>query len=218
MSQETIKIYDPAHKGLRNAMSLFQLKLGNTDFKSKEDVSHLKSIGHELFILLDDHIKNENEYVLPFLESKCEGASKHDLDDHHHIEILEKSLQNKLLQLDGTQTQEWCYQFYLEFTKYHAIYLEHILEEELVTEPLIHQHCSPEDIMDVLTKINTGIKPDVLFLWFKYIVPARSLEDNISVLKPFKAAVPTDFFEIVMNHIKQFVPEIQYQKLVDRLK
>jgi hypothetical protein len=56
-----------------------------------------------------------------------------------------------------------------------------------------------------------------LLLWFKYIVPARRIEENVQVLTAFKSA-GKEAFEAVLNVIRPQLSEERFNAIVSLVK
>jgi hypothetical protein len=135
------------HKGSRNILGQFSLLAGNTNYTSLQEVRQLQHLRNELFDLLQHHLHTENEDLLALIETKITGASSHDIQDHEQLEFIQGELQERLNALNGTQNEEDGHQFYLDFTSFHGKYLEHIYQEEKVTEELFLANFSFEELI-----------------------------------------------------------------------
>ena len=76
---QRVKLFEAAHKGLRNALSQFSFALGKCDFNNTNDVNSIHSLGKDLCLLLNIHANDENTIILAELERKVPGSSKHDM-------------------------------------------------------------------------------------------------------------------------------------------
>ncbi|MEN9521865.1 MAG: hypothetical protein RL065_242, partial [Bacteroidota bacterium] len=95
------KIYSAPHKGLRNILSKFVNMAGCIDYKNETSLQMLKSLGREMFMLLDNHAYTENNFTLQNLDFKVSGASQHDREEHIKIAKLQRNLETLL---DGLNT------------------------------------------------------------------------------------------------------------------
>lgn len=212
-----IKSFDAPHKGLRNVLGQFSLLAGQTDYGNPEQVATLKTLGHEMFTLLNDHVHTENEFTLKHLEERVKGASVHDLHDHEVLEKEQDVLQDSLNTLNGKQSADEGHRFYLAFSKYHSRYLEHIHEEETVTELLLQQNFTDEELIQHRVEIMQRIQFPILLLWLKYTIPAQSEENRVGMLSAFKANAPKEAFDAVLATIKPVMKEEDYASLIKKL-
>lgn len=212
-----IKSFDAPHKGLRSALSKFSFLAGKTNYADLEQLAALKNTGNELFMLLNDHVSTENEFVLKPLEERAPGAAGHDLHDHEELEKVQEAVEMSLNKLDGTQDADQGHQFYLEFSGFHSRYLDHILHEESVTEKLLQDNFSDEELINHRIQTMRRIAFPTMLLWFKYIIPAQRQDENIRMLSGFKANVPSEAFDSVILTIQSEMPQKEYDNLLSKL-
>lgn len=213
----SIKSFAAPHKGLRNIISQFSVLLGYTDFSNSAELEELKQLGDEMFTLLKDHVHTENEYTLRKLEERMPGASEHDKEDHLNLEIIQDSLETRLVSLTGAESADEAHQLYLDFTSFQSLYLEHIYEEETVTELLLQQNFSDEELISHRIEIMQRIELPVLKLWLKYIVPAQIISESIAMLKGLKASLPEELFADIMYIINKQMSSKRFHQLVSGL-
>jgi hypothetical protein len=215
---ERLKSLDPPHKGLRNALSKITLLAGKTNYMSKESVDHLKSIGSEVFKLLQDHSKTEDKYILAPLEIKNPGYTSKYLGEHDEFERFEQSLEEKLMSFNGMQSNEEGHAFYLGLCEFQSEYLKHLDFEDLELESEMQKYFSDEELMEHQIQIMQAMDFDMLLLWFKYIVPARRADENAQVLTGFKSAVPEEVFNLVLDVIRKEINETELKEIMDLIK
>lgn len=213
----TIRSFAAPHKGLRNVISKFAFRLGQTDNTDPSALQQLKELGNEMFALLNDHVHTENEYTLRLLEERAPGASVHDREDHEKLDQIQDDLQLQLRSLTGEETSAQIHDFYLTFTLFQSQYLEHTHEEERVTERLLQEHFSDEELIEHRQTIMKKISPDTLLLWLKYVIPAQRIGESVDMLSGLKANAPREYFEKVMEAIRSEMGPPRYEELVNNL-
>jgi len=209
-----IRTFATPHKGLRNILAKFSLLAGHSNFNCKEELDALKSLGREMFLLLDDHVVIENEFVLKPLEQKSPGSSEHDLHDHEQIEQDQALLKSELKNLSLNDKAQ-AHQFYLNFTKFQYQYLEHIYHEEEVTERLLWEYFTDNELLDIRTKIINHIDKDLLLVWWKYIIPAQNEDENKALLIGLRNNAP-DLFKKVQHVIREEMSSNRFNKLMSQ--
>ena len=214
----SIRSFEAPHKGLRYIMSNFSFQLGYTDIGDPKQLLKLKDLGHDMFVLLNDHVHTENEVTLKELEAKLPGSSRHDILDHENLEIIQRSLESKLSSLTGIETPTEMHGFYLEFSIFHSQYLEHIYEEETVTEILLQKYFTDEELIQHRLLIMKRIEPSVLLLWLKYIVSAQGIPESVGMLSGFRANAPKEAFDAVMDNIRSEMDPDRFQLFMGKLK
>jgi len=213
----TIRSFAAPHKGLRNVISKFAFRLGHTDFSNASALQRLKVLGEEMFTLLNDHVRTENEHTLRCLEERVPGASAPDREDHEKLDEIQNDLQRQLLTFTGRETPEQVHVYYLNFALFQSQYLEHTHEEETVTELLLQQHFTDEELIQHRQTIMKKLEPNTLLLWLKYIIPAQRIDESVGMLAGLKANAPEVFFKQVMETIKVEIAPERYNELAVKL-
>ncbi|HEY3386747.1 MAG TPA: hypothetical protein VGK46_09565 [Saprospiraceae bacterium] len=212
-----LRSFDLPHKALRNVIAKFSFHLGSANPSDPAELVSLKQLANEMFTLLHNHVHTENEHTLSLLETRAPGSGDHDRADHVRLEVIQDELQHRIEQLTGHEDPDTLHILYLDFSRYHSQYLEHIFEEETVTELLLQKHFTDEELMQQRAIIMQHIEFPIMLLWLKYAVPAQRLESNVALLSGFKANAPAGVFDQVMNTIRGEMEEEAFSKLNDRL-
>ena len=215
---ERLKSLDPPHKGLRNALSKLALIAGKTNYASINSVEKLKLIASDVFHLLKDHTATENKFILAPLEKINPSSTKDYYSDHLEIDGVEQQLLDRIMSLNGQQTNDHGHQLYLDICQFQSHYLEHINEEDVALEAEMQKHFTDEELMQHQIAIMAEMSFETLLLWFKYIVPARRPEENAQVLSGFKSAVPEAAFHAVIEIIKNELSENELQEIQIMIK
>jgi hypothetical protein len=217
------KTYDAPHKGLRNALSQLSLMAGHTDYAVPEEVAELHRLGSRVFGILTMHAQDETSVTLAHLETRCAGCSRHDAEDHEQIHLMQQGLEDQLNAINtGTTNKknmtEAGDEFYLAFSEFHGRYLEHIAEEERVTQLLLWQHFTDEELHAHRGEVMAGMPPPTLLIWFEFIIPAQTRAERIALLTGFKQLAPPAFFAEGMAVVQKVLPAPQYEQLETTLK
>lgn len=212
-----IRSFAAPHKGLRHVLAKFSFYLGYADMADAGQLARLKQVGQELFILLNDHVHTENEHTLKHLEERMPGAAAHDQADHERLELVQDSLAQRLQHLTGQETADDLHAFYLDFSSFHSQYLQHIFEEETVTESLLQEHFTDEELIQHRISIMQRVEFPVLLLWLKYIIPAQNEAESVGMLSGFRSVAPTEAFEQVLTVIQEAMEKDRYRQLVSAL-
>lgn len=211
-------VYEVPHKAIRNLLSQFSLLAGNTDYNNKDELEKLCNIADDVVKILDSHAEHENNVPLKYLEEKISGGSTFDKEDHVRIEAemykLKDSL-NKLIEKSG-KDEDLNYQgndFYLQVSDFHAQYLQHMLEEERITQPLLWKYFTDEELLNHEIEIKKNIKPEEMLLWIKYMIPSFTQNARTGMLKEIKMMAPPEFFNAILNVLKSVLSEDDFEKL-----
>jgi len=210
---ETIRIFSAPHKALRKTMADFMVMIGQTNFGNKQAVAELKKAGREMFFLLTSHAETEDKIILNALEQKVQGASDHDINDHVKIERLQRSLEIHLNLLSTSVTTSEAHDFYLEFARFYSLYLEHIDEEETVTQKLIWENLSFDEQLAIRASIVAKMNPETYAIWLKHMIPAQNEAENRMMLGAIQKNMPADMFHALMERMGESMPEDDFLKL-----
>lgn len=210
------------HKGIRYAFAQLIMKAGSLDYTDKAKVADLKTQLDEFGALLEEHAHLENKFILKPLELREPGSSDHDKKDHLALEALQVEVLAKLEaildpRISDTKARAMGYAFYQDLGKLYAAHLEHMLEEETVTQPLLWKHFSDMEIIGLHVQIVRSIPPDVMLSWAKYLLPALNLNERIELLAGIQAGAPPAFFEKIMGIAEETLPTPDFLKLESKL-
>ena len=209
-----IRSFAAPHKGLRYVLAKFSFHLGYTEVADARQLAQLRQVGQEMFTLLNDHVHTENEYTLKRLEERLQGASAHDKADHERLEIVQESLAQRIRDFTGRETADDRHAFYLDFSSFHSKYLEHIFEEETVTEHLLQLHFTDEELVQHRIAIMQRVEFPVLLLWLKYIVPAQHEKESAGMLAGFRSVAPKEAFEQVLAVVREEMDAERFRRLM----
>lgn len=207
-----LRNFDFPHKTLRSLLSRFTLLAGTIDYSNEKELAALRLLGEDMFFLLENHLHHENTHTFQLIEKHRPGGAKFEYDDHERVEQIQHDLKR---QLNVTITDG--HDFYLAACKFQSEYLNHIHHEETITEALLWELFTDEELINHRTEIMKNIDPNVLLKWLKYGIPACSLEGSIGMLKGFKAGAPPEIFETAMNTIQPEMDPSRFATLRNEL-
>ncbi len=216
------KTYDAPHKGLRNGLSQVSLMAGRTDYSNPDEIAQLHRLGTRVFSILTIHAEDENSVTLAHLETRCPDCSQHDIDDHEEIHATQQNLEDQLAAIragasEGKNMTEAGSEFYLAFSEFHGKYLEHTAEEERVTQILLWQHFTDEELAAHRVQIMSRNPPRTLLTWFEFVIPAMTRAERVGLLTGFKRMASTDFFAEGMEVIQKVIAASEFEQLEDAL-
>lgn len=219
---QRVKLFEAAHKGLRNALSQFSYLLGKCDFNSTQDANKIHSLGKDICMMLSSHANDENTIILAALEAKVPGSSKHDIDDHgrleHDQDAIEKMLDEiKELNSKGEDALGTGAELYMKFSKFHGEYLLHTVEEETETQRLLWENFTDPELHAIRGKIIAGFTPEAFEKWQSYIMPAITQSDLLMMLGGMKANAPEQFTRL-MKMAEKFLPADEFAEINHKIK
>jgi len=204
-----VNIYGFPHKGLRNALGQLSLKAGAVNISNEHELEELKILGNEVSELLNLHLKAEEEFVLPPLESKVPGSTDGNHQDHLEMERLEDEMVNKLNALVKTPDIPAANDLYNQVNLFIREYYRHMNDEEDQMNKIIWEHFNDPEILEWQGKILAKLTPEQFFKWFKFIIPALLPEEQIIMLSGFKQNAPSQVYESTIHKLKPYLTENQ---------
>lgn len=210
------------HKGIRFAFAQITMKAGSLDYANPAHVADLTAQLVEFGGLLEEHAHLENQFILTSLAARVPGSADHDEQDHIALELLQEEVMAKLesLQEPGLSPQEANargYAFYQDLSKLHAAHLEHMLEEEQVTQALLWDNFEDEEIMALHFQIVSNIPPDKMLAWTQYILPSLNHAERIELLKGIQMGAPAAFFAQVMERTEAVLSKEAFEALEEAI-
>lgn len=176
-----IEVYDFPHRGIRNALSIWILEAGKTDFQNKEEWNRLKNLSADVFRLLEIHARDEEAVSLKYLGKIDPAYSEKDLKTHALLEkeiltIKEYFEQDELS--DFQNGNELKKELYKSLIRFQTHYLVHMEEEETETQSNLWKEFSDADLENHRKEIMTSLAVDDLKLWIRYVAPTLPSEER----------------------------------------
>ncbi len=218
MDQPRMNIYGFPHKGLRNLLSQVSLLSGNTDYSNAVSLEKLKDLTTELVTLLDLHVHSEEDVLLPALEVKVPGSTRENVEEHEQLEKEIKDFDEKMKNITVDSTPDSGVKFYESVYNFHSKYIAHMAMEESEINPVIWANLADEELMELQGQIMASLSPDNIMMWFKYIVPALNPFERTIILGGFKENAPAEFFDQVLNMLKDYMSENEHLQLETMLR
>lgn len=140
------------------------------------------------------------------------------MEDHQKIHSVQDRLEKLLSALyiqskSGKEVAADLAEFYLAFSEFHAAYLEHTAEEERVTQPMLWQYFTDEELASHRGRIIAKNPPGTLLIWFRFVIPAQSHGERLALLTGFKMMAPASFFDEGMEVIRQSLTADEFNNL-----
>jgi len=213
----TLRPLDPPHKGIRNALSLLNLAAGSTAATDIQGVNELVILAVDVLEFIDEHADFEEKYILEPLDERVPGSSADDHIAHQQLEIQVQQVRHQLATLTNHPEQADIDAFYTEVSLFQAAYVAHMADEEATTERLMMEHFSDEELIGHQIAIMGETSFESLLRMFRFIAPARRLDENLQVMQAFRANAPEPAFVAVMQTLQAAMPPQKFNALVDAL-
>jgi hypothetical protein len=148
--------------------------------------------------------------------------SKHDMDDHEKLEAEQDRLEELLDEIKdisgkGEDASGLGAELYIGFEKFHGDYLLHTHEEETVTQLLLWENFTDDEIHGMRGRIIGRFTPEAFEKWQSYILPSIPPKDRFMMFSGLKANAPEQFTKM-MTMAEKFLPEDEFTLLNNSFK
>jgi hypothetical protein len=205
------------HKALRYLLAKVSKAAGNADPAYPESIQVLKSLFNELFYILEEHAKIEDEWVLPELEKRMPGSTQENHEEHERLDRKVESLAQMVSELNEYCLIDDFNRFYLSFSAFHSEYLQHmLLEEEDVLEK-IWMNFTEEELMTQHHEILDSFTPEKMLKMFKYIIPSLNYSERSMAMSGLKMNASEEFFQEVLQVVRKEMEQNEFDIMLGEL-
>jgi hypothetical protein len=217
MHMSRLRPLDPPHKGIRNALGQASISIDSLDCGSIESIDDFRVLIHQVATILHDHAQQEDNYIFAPAERVQPGLTHTYSQNHEELHNALVKIVADAEALNVTSSQESIEALGLAFHQFHRDYLEHMIDEEKNIETVLLSHFSDEDLMADQGEIMSQMPFETLLLWFRFIVPSRSISDNRQVLSGFSASAPPEAVEAVRAVLRDVLPPERFAAITNNL-
>jgi hypothetical protein len=205
--------FEAPHKGIRSFFGSILKLAGNADHNDPQELETLCSSCEELFELLHLHASDENAVMLTQMDRKAPGASEHDRGDHDRLEAMQAELEQMVKEIrKGPVQPTQLNKLYSGLSLLFSEHLEHMHEEETVTQELLWQHFTDEELFAMRGEIMQRLGPDRMLKWWKHIIPAMRRTERAMMLKGMMAQAPPPMVEKVSAAMAGILGEAEWRR------
>ena len=205
--------FEAPHKGIRSFFGSILKLAGNADHNDPAEIESLCSSCEELFELLHLHASDENAVMLAHLDRKAPGASEHDRNDHDRLETMQAELEQLVKEIrKGPVQLIQLTKLYSGLSLLFAEHLEHMHEEETVTQKLLWEHFTDEELFAMRGEIMQRLGADRMLKWWKHIIPAMRRTERAMMLNAVFGQAPPPFVERVKALLPEWLGEKEWQR------
>lgn len=215
-----VDFYGPIHKGLRWALARVLSRIGATSPTNDADVSAVVTEVHDLIVGIESHIAHEEELIHPAIEARRPGATNDLVEDHTEHATILGGLRVLLAAIrtgsPATRPALWR-ALYLRFAGLLADNIHHMAEEEEVTQPLLEELYTSEELHEIHARLLASIEPGEMLASMKIMLPANEFEVRLAMLDAAKHAMPPEVFAGVFAQATVFLTPDEIEALAMRL-
>jgi len=212
------EIFINVHKGLRRGLWVLALQIGELDWSDAAEVESLGKEIENLLRFLREHAAIEDEIQFPFLEEREPSTTQQAREEHREIDYRLDLMEKHWYRLLREQDRELAgYQFYLEYNRFLARYLDHMDREERDLTEAFYRHCTDPEIEDEFKKILSRTSPRDMGMMLTYMIRAMNPSERAGFMARTKAAAAPDVFAKVRGLARMVLEPKSWKKLSGRL-
>jgi hypothetical protein len=196
-------IYDVIHRGLRKAEMDLLARLGALDPADPRAVESVVADFRRLLVLGRYHLVDENEHIHTALEAKRPGASANLADDHAEHEVSFMEIELMLADIEAApemRRKALLKALYHRYSDFVAHDFAHMLEEETVVQPMLHDLFTDAELQAIEGRIIASIPPKVMLDFIRIMIPAIDPAARLGMLSGMMAGMPAEAFHAVLEY------------------
>ena len=196
-------LYGVVHRGLRKAEMDLLARLGAVDASDGDAVAAVIADFRRLLVLARYHLVDENEYIHTALEARRPGASAGLADDHagHERSFVEiERMIEGLEAAPAARRKRLVGALYHRTSDFVAHDFAHMLEEETVIQPMLHDLFSDDELRAIEGRIIGSIPPQVMLDFVRIMIPAIDPAARLEMLSGMMAGMPAEAFHAVLDY------------------
>jgi hypothetical protein len=214
---ERYRLLDPPHKGLRYALAQWALASGNTDQRSETEVAEFQAMTTLVASLLEDHARNEEEWVFPLLTARIPDGAAGLHAEHEHLDASFGAVVAAIGEIHQGTTDDAMHAIHMAVTSFQAQYLLHMIEEETTLEPALWDLYTDDELRAAEAAVAQSIDPELLLAWFRVCAPARTIREDVDVLTNIRGVLPPEAFQVILSTLEDSMTPPRFAAVVQRL-
>jgi hypothetical protein len=212
-----VDLYSAIHKAMRQFMFDTTYRVGRMDINDQAEVVATLDQVDALLHECSGHLKRENEFVHPALESRAAGSSNRVMEEHFdHIDAID-SLHNDVLALRKAPPDRRAIlsrALYLHLTLFVADNLAHMHVEETAHNSILWAKFSDAELEAIHGRIVASIDESEMAGVLRWMVPAITHQERVGMLGAMQASpMPREAFNAVLDLARPTLETKNWQKL-----
>jgi Hemerythrin HHE cation binding domain len=187
---QRVDMYTLVHKGIRAFMGATLEAAGRADPLDREEVAQTLERVRSLAGFLRAHLHHENQFIHPALEARRPGSARRTANDHVGHERAIESLEIAALAVekaDDAARPGALLALYRELALFVAENLEHMHVEETENNAQLWAAYSDEELQRVHGALMGSMKPDIMQLGLRWMVPSMNPAERAGLLSKLPA-------------------------------
>ncbi len=202
------KLFDYPHKAIRNLM--YRISTGLTTCQNFSDFEMIIPLLEDLRFLLDNHLKTENDIIVPHLSSELIHESDR---EHDEVEGLQERMFGYLFSISADNYPARRDEAELMFNHFLGKYLLHMHHEETTFQEFVWNSYSEEYQANIVMNIVKKFSPEENWMWLKYGLPYISPELRMQRLKAVRSVFSEEQYNLLIDHLREFINEKEFAGL-----
>lgn len=225
-----VDILTPIHKGIRSMIYKLGAEIQTTDFTDENSTKALVArLEHNLSVatsrcilcLLHEHGGNEEDHVFPKCRAFEPGMVEMLIQEHqeigHKLVRLSKICAELNAAKDPYQRIEIGRKLNQSADELFAYYMTHMNKEEITILPVIRQHLTGEQILEIRAIVEANIPPERYAEWMRWVLPSLNVNELVEMFTGMKKGAPAHVLENMIHIAGTAVDEERWKTVKTRV-
>lgn len=215
------EVYTPVHKGLRYALGVLTHKASSLNFEDNEKLEAFIKEFEPIAVILHAHAVHEDSHIQTLIDKFIPQYSDRLEAEHHDTEELLNDLENQIQTIQQAsvyERQELGREWNHSLNRFVAAYLNHLQTEEIYVQQGLWDNMTDEEIMNLSVAIRSDIQPEQLMIYFRYMIPAQNIYENVELLGGMKMYAPPEAYLAATQIAEEVLPTEYWEELKHRLE
>lgn len=213
-------MYAGIHKALRAAMADTLVAVGRVDALDEQELERTGERVRDLLEFCRVHLRHENEFLHPAIESRAPGATAavaHDHDEHlRHIELLASAVAT--LPASAPEARRAAAgSLYGELALFIAENFHHMHVEETAHNAVLWARYTDAELVAMHEAMLASVPPEEMMPALRWLVPAMDPQERAMLLGDVRAKAPAQAFEAILQMVRPHLEPQEWTKLARAL-
>lgn len=212
-------IFNVPHKALRYIFSQLAQQAGVLNPGDTEALSTFALLFDDARKLVYSHSHHEDDILFTELDAVAAGATDHDRAEHMRLHAdldrMSDSIRHLVEQAEkGMAGPADMDHMYNQLNRLHSDMLVHMLEEEIVTQPVFWNSMSEQELAGFEPRIMATMSAEETALWMKYIFLSHPSDQVALMLEGIRAGSPSFVYQSVLDIARSALSADAFEKLM----
>jgi hypothetical protein len=215
-----LDLYSGIHKALRALMADTLLAVGRMDFADEHEVDQTTGRVGELLAMCRSHLEHENEFMHTAMEARAPGSTAVGAADHRehvaHLAELSHAVQ-VLRAAAAAQRAVLAQDLYRRLALFIAGNFEHMNVEETSHNAVLWARYTDAELHGIHAALLASLPPHEMMFAIRWMVPYMNPAERAGMLGGMKANAPEPVFQAVIDMVRPFLTNREWEKLASAL-